>query len=114
MQFTDDEIEILKEILSDWGSDMPCADYSKVHAIGVKLGVWEEEKPPTEEELKRWEEFANSPYGLFMSKVFNQSNEYFDKIAQDVMRDNAFVFGEQWSDKIDTTLKIKLPDDWNK
>lgn len=69
MQFTDDEIETLKEILSDWGSDMPCADYAKVKALGVKIGVWEEEKPPTEEELKRREEFINSPYGLLMSKL---------------------------------------------
>lgn len=119
MQFADDEIETLKEILSDWGSDMPCAEYTKVHAIGVKLGVWEEEKPPTEEELKRREEFRNSPFGKQMAAMFSQTNEYLKKVTEDIMEDNSFFSGEQcfFSGKqwpVGTTLKIKVPDDWNK
>jgi len=35
--FTDDDIETIKEVFSDWGSDMPCADYDKVRAVGVSL-----------------------------------------------------------------------------
>lgn len=73
MQFTDDEIEIIKEVLADWGSDCPSTDYKKVQAIGVKLGVWEE--------------FKNNPYGQVMSKILNQSNEYLDNMAQNLMRE---------------------------
>lgn len=112
MQFTDDEIEIIKEVFSDWGSDCPSADYSKVHAIGVKLGVWEEEKPPTEEELRKRKEFQESPLGKQIQELFSRSNDYMKKYADDVMRDNVFFSGEQWP--VGTTLKIKLPDDWNK
>lgn len=112
--FTDEDIEIIKEVFSDWGSDMPCADYDKVCAVGVKLGVWEEETPPTEEELKRREEFAKSPYGLMMSKLFIQTNDYFNKMAEELIEQKEFFEGQQWGDdaKIDTQLRIRLPKDF--
>jgi len=114
MQFTDDEIEIIKEVFSDWGSDMPCTDYDKVRGLGIKLGVWEEEKPPTEEELKRREEFRNSPYGLMISKLFSQTNDYFNKMAEELVDQKAFMDGEQWGDgaEIGTKLRIKFPKDF--
>lgn len=113
MQFTDEEIETIKEVFCDWGSDCPSADWAKVQALGVKLGVWEEEKPPTEEELKRRKDFQESPLGKQMIAMFSQSNKYTKQITEDVMKDNAFFSGEQWP-AIGTRLKIKLPDDWNK
>lgn len=109
--FTDEDIEIIKEVFSDWGSDMPCADYDKVRAVGVKLGVWEEEKPPTEEELKRREEFAKSPVGLKISELLNQSNDYYTKLDVEYVE---FYSGEVWKDdsKISTQLRIRLPNDF--
>lgn len=112
MQFTNDEIETLKEILSDWGSDCPSADYAKVQAIGVKLGVWEKEKPPTEEELKRREEFVNSPLGRQIQETIKRSNDKMAEILLEQQKDYMFFAGEQWP--VGTVLKIKLPDDWNK
>lgn len=100
MQFTDDEIETIKEVLSDWGSDMPCADYNKVQAIGIKLGVWEEEKPPIEEEIKKQEEFRNSPLGLEISKRLNQSNEEFKKLNEQWNLDFELMRGIQWGTKL--------------
>lgn len=92
MQFTDDEIEIIKEVFSDWGSDMPYADYDKVRAIGVKLGVWEEEKPPTEEELARRKAFQESP-----------------------LQEACSLFtGKQWSNTEQTHLRINIPKDYLK
>lgn len=91
MQFTDEELEIIKEVFSDWGSDCPSADYAKVKLLGVKLGVWEEEKPPTEEELKRREAYANSPEGIMMINLFKHTNLFFEKIAkEELMKDVEF------------------------
>jgi len=114
MQFTDEDIEIIKEVFSDWGSDMPYADYNKVRVIDVKFGVREEEKSPTEEELKRREEFAKSPYGLEMTKLFSQTNDYFNKLAEELVDQKEFFESPQWGDnaKIGTQLRIRLPKDF--
>lgn len=111
MQFTDEEIETIKDVLNDWGSDCPGTDSNKVRALQVKLGLREPELPPTEEELKRREEFAKSPYGLMMSNLFIQTNDYYTKLAKEYTE---FYSGEVWGDdaKIGTQLRIRLPKDF--
>lgn len=76
MQFTDDEIETIKLLIDERGYDDPTSDFEKVWALGVKLGVREPVIPPTEEELKRREEFRNSPIGLKISELLSSSNQY--------------------------------------
>ncbi len=114
MQFTDDEIEIIKEVFSDWGSDMPYADYDKVRAIGVKLGVWEEEKPPTEEELARRKAFQESPLGKQMIAMFKQTNEAMAKAFLEQQEACSLFTGEQWSNTEQTHLRINIPKDYLK
>lgn len=76
MQFTDDETETIKALIEDRGFEYSLtSDFDKVWALGVKLGIREPILPPTKEELKRQEEFRNSPMGLKLSEVFKKSNE---------------------------------------
>jgi len=51
----------------------------------------EEKKPPTKEELKRREEFAKSPYGLTMTKLFGQTNDHFNKLAEELIEQKEFT-----------------------
>lgn len=98
----------LREAFDDVGCDCPSVDGDKLKALGVKLGFWEAEKPPTEEELKRREEFANSPYGKMMAKLMKRTNDYLiDKFLEDM----SFYQGAQWNTRSD--LRIKLPNDYN-
>lgn len=112
MQFTDEEIEVIKEVFSDWGSDCPGADYDKVKAVGVKLGVWEPEWPPTEEELARRKAFQESPMGLIISEMFKQTNEAMAKAFLEQQEAATSYFGEQWNDGEAKQLRIRLPKDF--
>ncbi len=126
MQFTDEEIETIKEVFQDWGNDCPYTNYDKVHAIGVKLGIWEEEKPPTEEELQRRKEFAESPMGVVMSKMFKRANDYYTKPVLEKNEALKFMKGDaanhfQWPEefakesvKIGSKLKIRMTSDYTK
>lgn len=48
IQFTDDEIETIKELICDWGSHCPSTDSDKVKELEYKLGL---AVRPTAEEL---------------------------------------------------------------
>lgn len=114
-ELNDEEFETLKDIFSDHGSDCPFTNSEKLQALGEKLGILQPTPPPTEEELKRREEFRNSPYGLMMSKLFKQSNASLAKMLIEQQRGNAFISSVQWGEggaKIGTTLKIRLPNDY--
>ncbi len=119
-ELTDDEFQTLKDIFDDWGSDCPYTDTNKRQALGEKFGILEPIPEPTPEELKRREEFKNSEFGLFISKMFSDCNSTMSKMAAEAMKDNAFVQGIQWPDefgkegaKIGSVLRIKLPRDYN-
>lgn len=112
-ELTDEEYQTLKDIFDDWGSDCPYTDCDKRQALGEKLGILEPIPPPTEEELKKQEEFRNSPTGLMLAALMKQSNHFMQKIAEDLIKDNAFMSGEQWEDKIGTELKIRIPNNYN-
>lgn len=110
-ELNDDEYETLKDIFNDWGSDCPYTDTNKRQALGEKLGILDPIPEPTEEELKRREEFRNSPYGLLMSKMMTSVNYSMDEM----LKNNVFMRGSQWDSndtKIGTTLKIRLPNDY--
>ena len=112
--FTDDEIETIKELISDWGSDCPFANHERVRLLAEKLGVWEPEEPPTEEELARREAFRNSPLGILSRKLFAQSIANAVKFNSQWLNDLKFVKSNddgnyQWPVKIVSQLKIKLP-----
>ena len=117
IELTSEELETLKELFNDWGSDQPYADYAKVRALAEKLGFWEPEPDPTEEELKRREEFINSPIGKIMSELFKRNNEFIAKTLLDRKLDVKFTKGDadnnyQWNDKIGSSLRIRLPNDY--
>lgn len=112
MQFTDEEIEIIKEVFSDWGSDCPWANYDKVRAIGVKLGIWEEKKPPTEEELARRKAFQESPLGIQMQEMFKRTNEMMVKSFLEQQEAVNLFKGEQWTDNEAKELRIRFPKDF--
>lgn len=109
-ELSDEEFEILKDLFSDHGSDCPYTDSNKLQALGEKFGILEPIQPPTEEELKRREEFRNSPFGLMMSKMLVSINM---SIVEDILKPNALIenFGKEGA-KIGSTLKIKLPNDY--
>lgn len=108
-ELTDDEFDTLREAFNDVGCDCPGVDWDKYKTLGVKFGFWEAEKPPTEEELKRREEVANSPFGIMMKELFNNTCE---NIFHDTVK---FFEGEQWDTKntIGSQLRIRLPNDFN-
>jgi hypothetical protein len=109
MEFSEQEIETIKELLRDHGSDCPCADSSAIQALGEKLGVYEPEKPPTEEELKRREELANSPAGKMMRELINATNQAYAASLAEQITANSFFDGEQWEGG---RFRIKLPNDF--
>lgn len=112
-QFTDEEIETIKELICDWGSDCPCTDYEKVQELKYKLGL---EKRPTPEELAEQErkrkEFSDSDMGKQLNAIFKSANDHMEKFAFEVMKPvNIFYSGEQWTK--DQILKINAPEDYN-
>lgn len=106
---TDDEFKILKEIFYDHGSDCPCTCSEDFQALGEKLGILEPIPEPTEEELKRREEFKNSPYGLLMSKMLVQTNKEMAKFLIDGLKENAFLKNIKTDLPIGTKIKIRFP-----
>lgn len=101
MQFTDDEIETIKALIEDRGFEYSLtSDSDKVWALGVKLGIREPILPPTEEELRKQEEFRNSPMGLKLSEILKQSNEELKKLNEQYKSDFDFCNSILWGTKI--------------
>lgn len=116
-QFTDDEIETVKEIICEHGSDCPSTDWEKVQELKYRLGL---EKRPTPEELaeieRRRKEFAESATGKIFAELMAQTNENIAAQLLEQEKQNIFFAGEQWDKenfKIGSTLRIKLPIDYN-
>lgn len=110
-ELTDDELNTLREIFDGVGNDCPSVDWDKFTALGVKLGFWESEKPPTEEELKRREEFANSQFGKQMQELFARNNQYLEEVERIMKEDMLFSDHSQWP--IGSKIAIRLPNDYN-
>lgn len=58
------------------------------------------------EEMKK-EKFDNSDFAKFSRLLFQQSNSYFEKMANELMKDNVFVSGTNWTKG--HVVKIKFP-----
>lgn len=108
MQLTDQDIETIKELLRDHGSDCPSADCAAVQALGEKLGVYEPELPPTAEELKRREERANSPFAKLMKDA---QRGLIESMGKQLLTKTLFD-EPQVNVKIGSTLRIRLPHDY--
>lgn len=112
-ELSDAEFDLLTEIFDEHGSDCPYIDSDAMQALAEKLGIWGPIPPPTEEELKRREEFANSPNGKLMRDLMLKTNESLAKHMLDCIPN--IYSGEQSADpniKIGTTLRIRLPNDF--
>lgn len=97
MQFTDQEIETIKTLIRDHGCDYSLeTDSAEYQALGEKLGVLEPEREMTPEELKRQEEFANSPMGIAMRGMFETANKKMVELIGKEFLDRQFWEGEQW------------------
>lgn len=101
-ELTNDEFETLKDIFNDHGSDCPYTDSAKLQALGEKIGILEPIPEPTEEELKRREEFAKR-----MRPILEASNYLLEGVIKDLIKPN-ILYGEMKL-PIGTTLRIKLP-----
>lgn len=112
MQFTDQEIETIKSLLLDHGSDCPDTDSDAVQALGEKLGVREPIQPPSAEELKRREEYAKSPAGKMMNELIATTiNNMARNLANDIFTTPKLI-NQIGSDGVKSTLRIRLPNDY--
>ena len=112
MNFTEAEIETVKSLLLDHGSDCPDMDSDALQALGEKLGVFQPIEPPTAEDLKRREEYANSPAGKMMRELFEATNRSLAQSMAEQIMTKSFFDGEQLGGKIGSTLRIRLPNDY--
>lgn len=110
IELTDDEFETLREAFDDVGNDCPGVDLDKFKALEIKLGFREAEKPLTEEELKKREEFNNSSYMKQMRELIAASNHLLKDI---VFSDIDVLYGQKNISPIATELRIKLPNDYS-
>lgn len=113
MQFTDDEIETIKDIINEHGCDCPGTDFDKVQELKYKLGL---DKRPTPEEIaeqeRRRKEFAESDLGKLTIAAFERSTALFLEQQKEWHKDNVFINSEQWDGKISSQLRIRLPTDY--
>ena len=107
IELNDEELETLNELFNDWGSDCPDADYDKVQALAEKFGFWKPKQPPTEEELKRREEFANSPLGQLTRDIVKRA---YETIGKQLLEQKELF--DKKDAEIGSTLRIKLPNDY--
>lgn len=112
IELSNEELETLKNIYQDWGSDCPGTDYDKYKNLGIKLGWREPDFELTEEELKRREEFRNSSLGKLTSDLFKQANKKYIEMMKNWKQDAEFMKETQQSVKIGSSLKIRLPYDY--
>lgn len=78
MQFTDDEIETIKDIINEHGSDCPGTDYDKVQELKYKLELDKRSTPEeVAEQEKRRKEFAESDLGKLTIARFERNNAAF-------------------------------------
>lgn len=110
-ELNDDEYETLKDIFNDWGSDCPSVDTNKFQALGEKLGILEPIPEPTEEELKRREEFRNSDAYKQITELMKSSNHFLENMAKDLINRKPLeiLYGQL---KINPNIKIRLPNDY--
>jgi hypothetical protein len=109
IELTDDEFATLRDAFDGVGSDCPDIDLDKFEALGVKLGFREAEKSLTEEELKRRQEWANSPAGKQIAELWKTQAEIFYK---DYAEDNEFFATPKLL--VGSQLRIRLPNDYIK
>ncbi len=116
IQFTNEEIETIKDIINEWGSDCPGTDYDKVKELQYKLGL---RKRPTPEEIaereRRQKEFNESPLGKLNSQMFARTADHIAAELLENERTNVFLSGEQWDKndfKIGSQLRIRLPQNY--
>ena len=110
MQLTPDEIEVVKALISDHGSDCPALSCKELRPLAERLGVWEPELPPTAEELAQREAFAQSPLGKQMIEMFRQCAKSLAKMETERLLTKSFFDEPQW--KVGDTLRIRLPKEY--
>ena len=106
-----EEIEIVRELISDWGSDCPALCSDRLRPLAEKLGMWEPELPPTPEELARREEFRNSPMGEKISEMFRRNNEHFVKSLLEHKTDCSFTKSDE-DNNYQWPIRIRFPNDY--
>jgi hypothetical protein len=111
MELSDKEVDLVRRLISDWGTDCPELSMSEIQPLAEKLGVWEPEVPPTPEEIKRREEFMKSPAGLAIAELFDRSNRQFAEDEAEKLMTKNYLSGVQWGE-IGSDVKVRLPLGW--
>lgn len=112
-ELSDEEFETLRDIFNEHGCDCPSVDCGQFQALGEKFGILEPIPEPTEEELKKREEFKNSPFALKMTELFKQTNKLLVQKFIEEQKEWKWWDEKNWGDlKVGTKLKIKLPNDY--
>jgi hypothetical protein len=110
IEFTDEEIEIIKEIICDWGCDCPDTDYNKVLELEYKLGLRERPTPEQiAEQERKYKEFAESLNGKLMAEILKSNNHLLNNIDMNAKVD---VLYGSLDMSISSKLKIRLPNDY--
>lgn len=106
MQFTDDEIETIKNIINEHGCDYPDTDSNKIQELRYKLGM---DNRPTSEEITAYElrmkQWRESDSGKLFKEIMSSHNHLLDDIVKDLTKPVEILFG---------SIRIKLPNDFNK
>lgn len=113
MIFTDDEIETIKALILECGSDCPDVNWDKRQALGEKLGCLDPIPEPTEEELQRRKEFRESPTGVMLTGMFSRCVNYAARDLIEQQADFNFARDVFWGTKEikpGDVLRIKLPE----
>lgn len=107
IELTDDEMVTLRDAFDDVGNDCSGVDWDKLKALGVKLGFWEAEQPPTAEEIARREAYLSDPLVKQCQEMFKRiSDNLFEKYAKDI----EYYDGSRWP--VGGQLRIRLPNDY--
>lgn len=116
MTFTDDEIETIKALISDHGCDYGLsADWSKIQALGEKLGCLDPIPEPTAEQLERDRQFRESPNGIAMTEMLKRSNDAMAAMMLEQKSDFNFFRDVAWGTKKikpGDVVRLNLPDDF--
>jgi len=81
----------------------------------IVADVIRKDKEAEEKRKKKLEQdnFKNSTYGKFIELMNEQARDWSNKHYNELLKDNAFMKGVNWEGaRIGTTLKIKLPVDY--
>jgi hypothetical protein len=113
IEFSEQEVDTIRDLIRDWGSDCPDTDYDKVRLLAERLGVWEPKKPPTPEQLEFLNKLAPAPIKELTQKAALAWLMARRPLLYALTGSKEAGAGEEFAaGKIGTQLRIRLPSDY--